>query len=73
MAFLFITHKFPPSIGGMQKQSYELINGIRKFEKVYSLLHAWLQYLVSIFLKFKNTIMEISLLDRTENQTIVIS
>ena len=27
MEVLFISHKYPPSIGGMQKQSYELING----------------------------------------------
>ena len=26
MEVLFISHKYPPSIGGMQKQSYELIN-----------------------------------------------
>jgi len=37
MAILFVTHKFPPSIGGMQKQSYELINGIRKQMKVYTI------------------------------------
>ena len=27
---LFITHKYPPSIGGMQKQSYELLTGMEK-------------------------------------------
>lgn len=37
MAVLFVTHKFPPSIGGMQKQSYELINGVRKHAKVYTI------------------------------------
>ena len=37
MAVLFITHKFPPSIGGMQKQSYELVNGVSKNQKVYLL------------------------------------
>ena len=37
MAILFITHKFPPSIGGMQKQSYELVNGVSRNQKVYLL------------------------------------
>lgn len=27
MHILFITHKYPPSVGGMEKQSYELIQG----------------------------------------------
>ena len=27
---LFITHKYPPSMGGMQKESYELVTGIEK-------------------------------------------
>jgi phosphatidylinositol alpha-1,6-mannosyltransferase len=27
---LFISHKYPPSTGGMQKYSYELINGFKK-------------------------------------------
>jgi len=26
---LCITHKHPPSVGGMEKQSYELINGLK--------------------------------------------
>lgn len=38
MAVLFITHKFPPSIGGMQQQSYALINGMRAKTKVYTLI-----------------------------------
>ena len=30
MEILFITHKYPPSIGGMEKQSFELIKGMKK-------------------------------------------
>lgn len=30
MKVLFITHKYPPSVGGMENQSYHLINGIGK-------------------------------------------
>jgi len=32
---LCVTHKYPPSIGGMEKQSYELINGLRKYYKTH--------------------------------------
>lgn len=39
MEVLFITHSYPPSIGGMQKQSYELINGASKKTKVHSLIY----------------------------------
>lgn len=28
---LCVTHKYPPSVGGMEKQSYELINGLHKY------------------------------------------
>ena len=31
---LFVTHKHPPSIGGMQKQSYELVRNYRKIGDV---------------------------------------
>lgn len=32
---LCITHKYPPSIGGMEKQSYELINGLKRYYKTH--------------------------------------
>lgn len=28
---LCVTHKYPPSVGGMEKQSYELTNGLKKY------------------------------------------
>ena len=39
MEILFITHKYPPSIGGMEKQSYELINGVAKECTVHTLIY----------------------------------
>ncbi len=39
MEVLFITHKFPPGVGGMQKQSYELVQGFRKRNKVHVIYH----------------------------------
>ncbi|MCE5177788.1 MAG: glycosyltransferase family 4 protein [Porphyromonadaceae bacterium] len=32
---LCVTHKYPPSIGGMEKQSYELIAGLGKYYKTH--------------------------------------
>ena len=36
---LFITHKYPPSVGGMEKQSYELIEGMAKKYDVKRIVH----------------------------------
>lgn len=38
MEILFVTHKYPPSTGGMEKQSYELVEGMRKYAKVHLLM-----------------------------------
>lgn len=56
MAILFITHKFPPSIGGMQKQSYELINGMRKRTKVYTLIQSPMESKILFLLKLKTRV-----------------
>ncbi len=39
MEVLFISHKYPPATGGMEKFSYELINGMTKHAKVYKLVY----------------------------------
>ena len=39
MATLFISYKYPPSLGGMQKQSYELIQGYSKERQAHALIH----------------------------------
>ncbi len=39
MEILFISHKFPPTIGGMEKQSYELISHAAKHGVVHQLVH----------------------------------
>ncbi len=38
MEILFISHKYPPSVGGMEKQSYELITRSSKYAKVHTIL-----------------------------------
>ncbi|MBE8723164.1 glycosyltransferase family 4 protein [Sphingobacterium pedocola] len=35
---LFVSHKFPPATGGMEKQSYELLNGMRKLTKTHDIV-----------------------------------
>lgn len=39
MELLFISHKHPPSTGGMEKQSFELVNGMRKYAKVHTIIY----------------------------------
>ena len=39
MEILVISHKYPPSIGGMQKQCFELVKGLEKNHKVHHLIH----------------------------------
>ena len=38
MEILFISHKYPPVIGGMEKQSFELITGIKKHVQVHAII-----------------------------------
>lgn len=56
MAILFITHKFPPSIGGMQKQSYELINGMRQHSTVYTIIQSPTESKLWFMIRLKNRI-----------------
>lgn len=39
MEILFVSHKYPPSIGGMERQSFELINGMKQYAKVHALVY----------------------------------
>ncbi len=39
MEILFVSHKYPPSIGGMEKQSFELIRGMERHTKVHAIVH----------------------------------
>ncbi len=39
MEILVVSHKYPPSIGGMQKQCFELVKGLKKNNKVHHLIH----------------------------------
>lgn len=39
MRILFISHKYPPSIGGMEKQCFELIRCVEKEHEVYKVVY----------------------------------
>ncbi len=39
MEVLFITHKYPPSIGGMETQSFHLVQGMKKYCKTHVIKH----------------------------------
>ncbi|QRQ99900.1 glycosyltransferase family 4 protein [Dyadobacter sandarakinus] len=39
MEILFVSHKYPPAIGGMEKQSYELITGMQRHARVHTIVY----------------------------------
>lgn len=39
MEILFVSHKYPPSIGGMEKHSFELISGMEKLTAVHKIVY----------------------------------
>ncbi|MFZ4262372.1 glycosyltransferase family 4 protein [Sphingobacterium sp. HJSM2_6] len=39
LELLFVSHKYPPATGGMEKQSYELIQGMHPYAKVHQLVY----------------------------------
>jgi len=54
MEILFISHKYPPTIGGMEKQSFELIRHAAQNHKVHKLVHdGQVESKVSFFRKIK--------------------
>lgn len=62
MEILFISHTYPPSVGGMEKQSYELITGCTQFCKVHTLVFngssSKIAFLLSIKTRVKKILLE---------------
>lgn len=50
MDILFISYKYPPSIGGMQKQSYHLINGFSDADNIHKIIYDQKNSLVFFFI-----------------------
>lgn len=62
MEILVISHKYPPSIGGMQKQCYELVKGLKQNNTVHELIHAHgtskLGFLLTVSFKAKRILKQ---------------
>ena len=54
---LFVSHKYPPATGGMEKQSFELIEGIRKLTKTHHILFQKEESIFSFFWKLNKRIL----------------
>ncbi|WDF70316.1 glycosyltransferase family 4 protein [Sphingobacterium oryzagri] len=58
MEVLFVSHKFPPSTGGMEKQSYELINGMQKCAVVHKIVHTGEETYLQFFRRLNDRILK---------------
>jgi glycosyltransferase involved in cell wall biosynthesis len=58
MEILFVSHKYPPAVGGMEKQSYELINGMSRFAKVHSLVYCGKESRIRFFISLEKKISQ---------------
>ncbi len=59
MEVLFISHKYPPSIGGMQKQSYELIRGYEEHGIAHKITIAPDENKVAFFAKLRRRVNQL--------------
>lgn len=59
MEILFVSHKYPPSIGGMEKQSFELINGLKQFTKVCSIVYDGTESRIKFFVSLRKRIRKV--------------
>ncbi|WP_080905311.1 glycosyltransferase family 4 protein [Parabacteroides sp. Marseille-P3160] len=59
MEVLFVSHKFPPSTGGMEKQCYELVTGMEKRCKVHRLVYERKENKLLFFLSLQRKIKKI--------------
>jgi len=58
MEVLFVSHKFPPSVGGMEKQSFELIRGMEKHVKVHAIVYEGQGSIVQFFFGLRQRILK---------------
>lgn len=59
MEVLFVSHKYPPATGGMEKQSFELINGLRQYASVHAIVYDGKEPRIKFFLKLNGRINRI--------------
>ncbi|MEO6758715.1 MAG: glycosyltransferase family 4 protein [Saprospiraceae bacterium] len=58
MEILFVSHKYPPSIGGMEKQSFELIRGMERHAKVHAIVYEGQGGILRFFLGLRRRILQ---------------
>lgn len=58
MEVLFITHKYPPSVGGMETQSFHLIEEIGRKTKVHTIIHSASESKFRFFQKLRSRVRE---------------
>lgn len=56
---LFVSHKSPPATGGMEKQSYELINGVALYLKVHTLVYDHRESILLFFIRLNRRILKL--------------
>jgi len=56
MEVLFVSHKYPPATGGMERQSFELINGLQQYARVHKLVYEGKESRIKFFLKLNGRI-----------------
>ncbi|GHE33325.1 glycosyltransferase family 4 protein [Sphingobacterium griseoflavum] len=58
MEILFVSHKHPPATGGMEKQSYELINGMRECAIVHEIVYKGTESYLQFFRRLNDRILK---------------
>lgn len=59
MEILFVSHKFPPAVGGMEKQSFELVTGMERYCRVHRLVYEGKGSRFMFFLTLRRNILRI--------------
>ncbi|WP_104382483.1 glycosyltransferase family 4 protein [Sphingobacterium sp. HMA12] len=54
---LFVSHKYPPAVGGMEKQSFELINNVALYLKVHTIVYDNKESILSFFFHLNRRIL----------------
>jgi len=54
---LFISHKYPPAVGGMEKQSFELINNAALYLKVHTIVYDNEESILTFFFRLNQRIL----------------
>ena len=55
---LLVSHKYPPATGGMEKQSYELINGLALYTRVHTIIYDNKESILTFFYKLNKRILK---------------